>query len=125
MLSESTWDRLGGRRQLVADANAHFGYAIGVLIDESGFAKKGELSAGGPAVEQAPWQDRQRSGGRLCSGCTGGRGFDSGYRLGLYLPTARINDAARCDEAGAPKGVADVPHQGRDRAGAAWRRCVM
>ncbi|MDZ7584692.1 MAG: transposase [Thiobacillus sp.] len=47
MLSESAWDRAGVLRQLVADANAHFergGTAL--VIDESGFAKKGEHSAG-------------------------------------------------------------------------------
>jgi SRSO17 transposase len=46
MLSESTWDRRNVRRQLIADANVHFGYASALLIDESAFAKKGDLSAG-------------------------------------------------------------------------------
>ena len=30
MLSESNWDRRGVRRQRVADANDHFGYASGL-----------------------------------------------------------------------------------------------
>lgn len=46
MLSESTWDRRNVRRQLIADANVHFGYASALLIDESAFVKKGDLSAG-------------------------------------------------------------------------------
>ena len=46
MLSESTWDRRNVRRQLIADANVHFGYASALLIDASAFAKKGDLSAG-------------------------------------------------------------------------------
>ena len=46
MLSESAWDRSGVRRQLIADANAHFGHACALLIDESAFAKKGDKSAG-------------------------------------------------------------------------------
>ena len=47
MLSESAWDRAGVLRQLVADANAHFGRGgTALVIDESGFAKKGDHSAG-------------------------------------------------------------------------------
>ncbi|WP_300337049.1 transposase [Accumulibacter sp.] len=46
MLSESNRGRRGVRRQLVADANVHFGYASGLLIAEGGLAKKAELSAG-------------------------------------------------------------------------------
>jgi len=46
MLSESAWDRRSVRRRLIADANAHFGYAGALLIDESAFTKKGDLSAG-------------------------------------------------------------------------------
>ncbi len=46
MLSESTWNRSGVRQQLIADANNHFGYASALVIDESAFAKKGEMSAG-------------------------------------------------------------------------------
>jgi hypothetical protein len=41
MLSESEWEQRHVRRQLVADANAHFGYRSGLSIDESGLAKKG------------------------------------------------------------------------------------
>ena len=48
MLSESDWDRCGVFRQLVRDANAHFGTRgpCAFVIDESGFGKKGEMSAG-------------------------------------------------------------------------------
>ena len=31
---------------MIADANAHFGYASALVIDESAFAKKGGMSAG-------------------------------------------------------------------------------
>ena len=44
MLSESAWDRGGVRRQLIRDANAHFGHACALVIDESAFAKKGEMA---------------------------------------------------------------------------------
>jgi len=46
MLSESAWNRSGVRRQLIADANVHFGHASALVIDESAFAKKGDMSAG-------------------------------------------------------------------------------
>ena len=46
MLSESAWDSRGVRSQLITDANAHFGHACALVIDESAFAKKGEMSAG-------------------------------------------------------------------------------
>ncbi|MDP2786149.1 MAG: transposase, partial [Sulfurimicrobium sp.] len=46
MLSESAWDRVGVRRPLILDANAHFGHSCALVIDESAFAKKGDKSAG-------------------------------------------------------------------------------
>ncbi len=47
MPSESARDRAGVLRQPVADANAHLGRGgTALVIDESGFAKKGEPSAG-------------------------------------------------------------------------------
>ena len=47
MLSESGWDRRGVYRQLVRDANAHFGRGgpCAIVIDESGFGKKGDEPA--------------------------------------------------------------------------------
>ena len=45
-LSESNWDRRAVRRQRVVDANAHFGYPGALLLDESAFGKKGNMSAG-------------------------------------------------------------------------------
>jgi len=46
MLSESAWDRGNVRRQLIVDANAHFGHSGALVIDESAVAKKGDKSAG-------------------------------------------------------------------------------
>lgn len=102
MLSESNWDRRGVRRQLVADANVHFGYASGLLIGESGFAKKGELSAG----------VARQCNGRLgkTDNCQVGvfaavaqDGVASLVDSELYLPAAWSNDAARCEAAGVPE----------------------
>jgi SRSO17 transposase len=59
MLSESNWDRRGVRRQLVVDANTHFGYPSALLLDESAFGKEGEPVRGrGAAVERAPGEGR-------------------------------------------------------------------
>lgn len=46
MFRESEWERRDVRRQLIADANVHFGYSSAVLMDASGLTKKGQMSAG-------------------------------------------------------------------------------
>jgi len=46
MLSEPVWSRSGVRRQLIADANVHFGHASALVIDGSAFATKDAMSAG-------------------------------------------------------------------------------
>lgn len=52
MLSDSSWDREGVLWQLARDANACFGRGgTALVIDESGFAKKGEHSAGVAQLE--------------------------------------------------------------------------
>lgn len=45
MFRESEWERRDVRRQLIADANIHFGYSSAVLMDASGLTKKGQMSA--------------------------------------------------------------------------------
>lgn len=102
MLSESHWDRREVRRQLVADANDHFGYASGLLIDESGFAKKGELSAG--VARQ--WNGRLGKTDNCQVGVFAAVARDGVASLvdtELYLPSAWSNDAARCEAAGVPE----------------------
>ena len=102
MLSESNWDRRGVRRQLVTDANVHFGYASGLLIDESGFAKKGEMSAG--VARQ--WNGRLGKTDNCQVGVFAALTRDGVAALvdtELYLPKAWTNDAARCDAAGVPE----------------------
>lgn len=54
MLSEPAWGRVGVLRQLIADATSHFGYASTLVIDESAFAKKVDLSPG----EARQWNRR-------------------------------------------------------------------
>ena len=130
MLSESARDRAGVLRQPVADANAHFGRGgTALVIDESGFAKKGEHSAG--VARQ--WNgrlgktDNSRVGvpqGDFLRGVPQGdflRGVPQGDFLRgvfaaltrgevaalvdaeLYLPESWTRDPARCEAAGIPE----------------------
>ncbi len=56
------WDGFGD--PLAQEANALLGSAqLWLLIDESGFAKKGERSAGGPAMAWLTGQGRQLPSG--------------------------------------------------------------
>ena len=122
MPSESARDRAGVLRQLVADANAHFGRGgTALVIDESGFAKKGEPSAG--VARQ--WNgrlgktDNSRVGvpqGDFLRGVPQGdflRGVPQGDFLRgevaalvdaePYLPESWTRDPARCEAAGIPE----------------------
>ena len=121
MLSESTWDRAAVLRQLVADANAHFGRGgTALVIDESGFAKKGEHSAG------VAWQWNGRLGKTDNSqvGVPQGdflRGVFAAITRGevaalvdgeLYLPEAWTSDPDRCEAAGIPETAREFRTQG-------------
>ncbi|MBL8424895.1 MAG: transposase [Candidatus Accumulibacter phosphatis] len=102
MLNESNWDRRAVRRQLVVDANTHFGYASALLLDESSFGKKGNLSAG--VARQ--WN------GRLVKvdDCQVGvfaavtpDGVASVVDADLYLPRMWTQDTTRCEVVGVPE----------------------
>ena len=104
MLSESAWDRRGVRRQLIADANVQFGHACARVIDESAFAKKGDMSAG----------VARQGNGRL--GKTDNRQvgvFAAVVRdrvaalveSELYIPDEWFSDVTHCQEAGIPEGL--------------------
>lgn len=102
MLSESAWDRGGVRRQLIADANAHFGYACALVIDESAFAKKGERSAG--VARQ--WNGRLGKTDNSQVGVFAAVARDGVSTLvegELYVPEDWFTDPARCREAGIPE----------------------
>jgi len=104
MLSESAWDRRGVRRQLIADANAHFGHACALLIDESAFAKKGEMSAG--VARQ--WNGRLGKTDNSQVGVFAAVVRDRVAALiegELYVPEEWFADPARCREAGIPEGT--------------------
>jgi SRSO17 transposase len=104
MLSESTWDRRSVRRQLIADANVHFGHTCALVIDESAFAKKGEMSAG--VARQ--WNGRL---GKTDNSQVGVFAAVARDRIAavvegeLYVPEEWFADATRCQDAGIPEGT--------------------
>jgi SRSO17 transposase len=92
------------RRQLIADANAHFGHACALLIDESAFAKKGEMSAG--VARQ--WNGRLGKTDNSQVGVFAAVVRDRVAALiegELYVPEEWFADPARCREAGIPEGT--------------------
>lgn len=104
MLSESAWDRAGVRRQLIADANTHFGYTSALVIDESAFAKKGDMSAG--VARQ--WNGRLGKTDNSQVGVFAAVTRDGVSALvdgELYLTEDWVADAARCAAAGVPEGT--------------------
>ncbi len=104
MLSESAWDRRGVRRQLIADANAHFGHAGALVIDESAFAKKGDMSAG--VARQ--WNGRLGKTDNSQVGVFAAVVRDRAAALvegELYVPEAWFADATRCQDAGIPEST--------------------
>jgi len=102
MVSESVWDRRGVSRQLIADANAHFGHACALVIDESAFAKKGDMSAG--VARQ--WNGRLGKTDNSQVGVFAAVVRDRIAALvegELYIPEEWFADPARCREAGIPE----------------------
>jgi SRSO17 transposase len=99
MLSESNWDRRAVRRQLVVDANAHFGYPSALLLDESAFGKKGNMSAG--VARQ--WNGRLGKVDNCQVGVFAAvtrDGVASVVDADLYLPEKWAKDTTRCEAVG-------------------------
>jgi SRSO17 transposase len=102
MLSESNWDRRAVRRQLVVDANAHFGYPSALLLDESAFGKKGNMSAG--VARQ--WNGRLGKVDNCQVGVFAAvtrDGVASVVDADLYLPEKWAKDTTRCEAVGVPE----------------------
>jgi SRSO17 transposase len=103
MLSVSDWDHAGVVRQVAAQAQTHFpkgGRAL--VIDESGFAKKGECSAG--VARQ--WNGRLGKVDNSQVGVFAALAHGATACLidaELFLPEHWATDAARCNEAGIPE----------------------
>lgn len=114
MLSESAWDRRGVYRQLVRDANAHFGRGgpCAFVIDESGFGKKGEMSAG--VARQ--WNGRLGKTDNCQVGVFGAitrEGVAALIDEELYLPEQWTQDPARCEQAGIPEAAREFRTKGQ------------
>jgi SRSO17 transposase len=102
MLSESNWDRRAVRRQRVVDANAHFGYPSALLLDESAFGKKGNMSAG--VARQ--WNGRLGKVDNCQVGVFAAvtrDGVASVVDADLYLPKTWTQDTTRCEVVGVPE----------------------
>lgn len=103
MLSVSDWDHAGVVRQVAAEAQTHFpkgGRAL--VIDESGFAKKGERSVG--VARQ--WSGRLGKVDNSQVGVFAALAHRETACLidaELFLPEHWAMDAARCAEAGIPE----------------------
>lgn len=114
MLSESDWDRCGVYRQLVRDANAHFGTRgpCAFVIDESGFGKKGEMSAG--VARQ--WNGRLGKTDNCQVGVFGAitrEGVAALIDEALYLPQQWTQDRTRCEQAGIPEAAREFRTKGQ------------
>ena len=105
MLSESAWSRADVRRQLVVDANAHFGRGgTAFVIDESGFAKKGEHSAGVARQWNGRLGKTDNSQVGVFAAITRG-GVAALVDAELYLPESWTSDTVRCEAAGVPESA--------------------
>ena len=108
MLSESAWDRSGVRRQLIADANVHFGYASALVINESAFAKKGEMSEGGAQQWNGQLGKTDNSQFGVFAAVTHD-GVSALVDGELYLPEDWVADAERCEAAGVRRERSSAP----------------
>jgi hypothetical protein len=96
------WCRGAVRRQLIADTNAHFGFAGALVIDESAFAKKGEMSAGVARQWNGRLGKTDNSQVGVFAAVTRG-GVAALVEGELFVPEAWFADPARCKEAGTPE----------------------
>lgn len=104
MLSESSWDRSGVRQQLIVDANIHFGYTGALVIDESGFAKKGDMSVGVARQWNGRLGKTDNSQVGVFAAVTR-EGVSALIDGELYLPEHWVADTPRCEAAGVPEGM--------------------
>lgn len=105
LLSESDWDEEGVRDDLRAYVIEYLGEEDGVLVvDETGFLKKGKKSAGVARQYSGTAGRRENSqiGVFLLYASHKGYAF---IDRALYLPQEWTQDRVRCREAGIPEGV--------------------
>jgi SRSO17 transposase len=105
LLEEADWDEQGVRDELRAYVSEHLGEAGGILVvDETGFLKKGKKSAGVARQDRGTAGRRENSqvGVFLLYASTKGAAF---IDRELYLPEEWTSDRVRCREAGIPDEV--------------------
>jgi SRSO17 transposase len=105
LLGEADWDEEGVRDDLRAYVTERLGEADGVLVmDETGFLKKGKKSAGVARQYSGTAGRRENSqvGVFLLYASSKGYAF---IDRALYLPEEWTTDRVRCREAGIPDGV--------------------
>jgi SRSO17 transposase len=111
LLGDADWDEGAVRDDLRAYITEHLGEANGVLvIDETGFIKKGKKSAGVARQYSGTAGRRENSqiGVFLLYASSQGAGF---LDRELYLPEEWTVDRVRCREAGIPDEVGFARHR--------------
>jgi SRSO17 transposase len=105
LLGEADWDEDGVRDDLQTYVIEHLGEESGVLVvDETGFVKKGKKSAGVARQDSgtAGRKENSQVGVFLLYASRHGAAF---LDRALYLPEEWIGDRVRCREAGIPDDV--------------------
>src|SRR5713226_168717 len=105
LLAEADWDEEAVRDDLRAYVIEHLGEASGVLVvDETGFVKKGKKSAGVARQYSGTAGRRENSQVGVFLGYASPKGYAFIDRA-LYLPEEWTEDRVRCREAGIPDAV--------------------
>jgi SRSO17 transposase len=105
LLAEADWDEEAVRDDLRAYVLEHLGEASGVLVvDETGFLKKGKKSAGVARQYSGTAGRRENSQVGVFLGYASPKGYAFIDRA-LYLPEEWTSDRVRCREAGIPDEV--------------------
>lgn len=105
LLYEADWDQEAVRDELRAYVLAHLGEEAGILVvDETGFLKKGKKSAGVARQYSGTAGRRENSQIGVFLLYAGGKGAAFLDRE-LYLPEEWTADPVRCREAGIPASV--------------------
>jgi SRSO17 transposase len=105
LLAEADWDEEAVRDDLRAYVVEHLGEARGVLVvDETGFVKKGKKSAGVARQYSGTAGRRENSQVGVFLEYASTKGFAFIDRA-LYLPEEWTSDRVRCREAGIPDEV--------------------
>ena len=105
LLGEADWDEEGVRDDLQGYVTEHLGEDSGVLVvDETGFVKKGKKSAGVARQYSgtAGRKENSQIGVFLLYASSRGAAF---LDRALYLPEEWVGDRVRCREAGIPDQV--------------------